>query len=138
MVAASYLTPTNFVFLTLNNMNEKMALLMSPWWCGTGVLGAPSYLAPCVKPKLWRIRTVLTKLSPSAQKVMNAYKQRTLATKRSTAVIGVLQEIVNQLETLKPPTSLQRTEEKLCHSIGVNECGAHILNIIIELCDSND
>lgn len=80
----------------------------------------------------------MTKLSPSAQKVMNAYKQRTLATKRSTAVIGVLQEIVNQLDVVKPPTSLETNEQKLCHSLGVHECRVHILNIIIELCDSND
>jgi hypothetical protein len=79
----------------------------------------------------------MSKLTP-AQKVMNAYNQRTLASKRSTAVIGVLQEIVNQLDTVKPSTSLQRNEEKICHSIGVNECRAHILNIIIELYDSND
>ena len=77
------------------------------------------------------------KLTP-AQKVMNAYKQRTLATKRSTAVIGVLQEIVNQLDVVKPPTSLETSEQKLCHSLGVDECRVYILNIIIELCDSND
>lgn len=79
----------------------------------------------------------MNNLTP-AQKVMNAYKQRTLATKRSTAIIGVLQEIVNQLDVVKPSTSLQKNEEKLCHSLGVTECRAHILNIIIELCDSND
>jgi hypothetical protein len=77
------------------------------------------------------------KISP-AQEVMNAYEQRTLATKRSTAVIGVLQTIVDQLDSVKPSTTLQRTEEKLCHSLGVYECRAHILNIIIELCDSNE
>jgi hypothetical protein len=81
----------------------------------------------------------MTKLSP-AQEVMNAYKQRTLATKRSTAVIGVLQTIAEQLKTLKPSTPFGESEkiEKLCHSLGVNDCRAHILNIIIELCDSND
>jgi hypothetical protein len=77
------------------------------------------------------------KLSP-AQEVMNAYNQRTLASKRSTAVIGVLQTIVDQLDAVKPSTSLQRKEEKLCHQLGVNECKAHIFNIIIELFDSND
>jgi hypothetical protein len=81
----------------------------------------------------------MTKLSP-AQEVMIAYKQRTLASKRSTAIIGVLQTIADQLETLKPSTPFGKSEklEQLCHSLGVNECRAHILNIIIELCDSDD
>lgn len=79
------------------------------------------------------------KLSP-AQEVMNAYKQRTLATKRSTAVIGVLQTIVNQLKELKSTTPFSESEKayKICREMGVNECERHILDIIVELCDSND
>jgi len=50
------------------------------------------------------------KISP-AQEVMNAYKQRTLATKRSTAVIGVLQTIEEQLKTLKPSTPFGESEK---------------------------
>jgi hypothetical protein len=82
---------------------------------------------------------MIDKLTP-AQAVMNAYNQRALATKRSTAVIGVLQTIVDQLATLKLPTSFEefRESHKLCHGIGVSDCKVHILNIMIELRDSND
>jgi hypothetical protein len=79
----------------------------------------------------------MTEKPTPAQKVMNAYNQRALATKRSTAIIGVLQEIVNQLDRIERFKESEKLE-KLCHQLGVNECRAHIFNIIIELFDSND
>ena len=82
----------------------------------------------------------MTELSP-AQKIFNAAQSNSpyiIPKVNRKIASAVLREIVNQLDMVKPPTSLQRHEEKLCHSMGVTECQRHILVIIVELCDSND